>query len=235
MMKMTILAPRRPGMTHDEFRTYLTDVHGPLVRSVTEVAADIRQYHYNFPIIGATDLAFGHQVADLDVITQGYFDSRDAQLRNMEHPRFMELLRPDEANFADTSRAVMHYTDEHEIVVGTATGVKVFYLRRRAPSLGRAEFQQRWHAEFPQVLASAVERGGITRYVQNHVQAEEHHPNGSEPKYYDLFDELWLPNLAALAEVADNHDTAAARALESELLDKDRTRVFVATMVASIA
>ena len=45
MMKMMILAPRRPDMTHQEFRQYVTGVHGPLVRSVPEVAADIRHYH----------------------------------------------------------------------------------------------------------------------------------------------------------------------------------------------
>jgi EthD domain len=28
-------------MTHDEFRTYLTDVHGPLVDSITEMIESI--------------------------------------------------------------------------------------------------------------------------------------------------------------------------------------------------
>lgn len=46
---MIILAPRRAGMTHPEFRRYVTDVHGPPVKSVTEVATDIRHYHCNFP------------------------------------------------------------------------------------------------------------------------------------------------------------------------------------------
>jgi hypothetical protein len=59
MIKMMILAPRRPGLTHAEFRRYVTEVHGPLVRSVTAVAQDIRHYHYNFPVPGAVDTAFG--------------------------------------------------------------------------------------------------------------------------------------------------------------------------------
>ena len=112
MMKMMILAPRRPGMSPDEFRAYVTDVHGPLVRSVTEVASEIRHYHYNFPVADAVDSAFGHAPADLDIITQGYFDSREAQLANMKHPRFNEVLRPDEKNFAESGVAEQMRTVE---------------------------------------------------------------------------------------------------------------------------
>jgi EthD domain len=235
MMKMTILAPRRAGMTHDEFRTYLTEVHGPLVRSITEVAADIRHYHYNFPIVGATDTAFAHPIADLDVITQGYFDSREAQLLNMQHPRFMKYLRPDEANFADTARAVMHYTDEHEIRSGPTTSTKVFYLRRRAEHLGRAEFQERWVTEFPALLDTIPGLSAIvTRYVQNHVQAEEFHPHGTETKFYDVLDELWLTDLDSLHSIGSSPALGAIRELEAKLLDVDRTRAHIATLVESI-
>ena len=235
MMKMTILAPRRAGMTHDEFRTYLTDVHGPLVRSITEVAADIRHYHCNFPIAGATDTAFGHPIADLDVITQGYFDSREAQLLNMQHPRFMEFLRPDEANFADTARAVMHYTDEHEIRPGPKTATKVFYLRRRADHLTRGEFQHRWMTEFAKLLDAVPGVSEIVaRYVQNHAQAETFHPNGTATKFYDVLDEVWLTHLDSLTMLGTVDAVAATRELETELLDASRTRAYIATMVESI-
>ena len=58
MMKMTIPAPRRTGMTHDEFRTYLTEVHGPLVRrearfdavpGVSEIVTRYVQNHVHAP------------------------------------------------------------------------------------------------------------------------------------------------------------------------------------------
>jgi beta-phosphoglucomutase-like phosphatase (HAD superfamily) len=45
VIKMMILAPRRAGMTQAEFRRYVIEVHGPLVRSVKAVAQDIRHYH----------------------------------------------------------------------------------------------------------------------------------------------------------------------------------------------
>ena len=234
MMKMTILAPRRQGMSHAEFRAYVVDVHGPLVRSVTEVAADIRHYHYNFPIPGATDTFFGYPRADLDIVTQGFFDSREAQLANMRHPRFMTVLRPDESNFADTARAMMHYTDEHEVKAGTSTSTKVFYLRRRAPHLTRAEFQERWLVEFPALVASLPFDELVTRYVQNHVQAEELHPDGSAERYYDVIDEFWLVSLAALDTLSPTEGAAAVTGFEGTLLAPGRTRAHIATMVPNI-
>lgn len=232
-MKMMILAPRRAGMTHAEFRHYVVNVHGPLVKRVAEVAADIRHYHYNFPVIGATDLAFGYPMADLDIVTQGFFDSRDAQLQNMQHPRFKTVLRPDESNFADTDRALMHYTDEHEITPGERTPHKLFYFRRRAPGLTREAFQQRWKNEFPAVLQQTSLPGCITRYVQNHVQPEGHHPDGGNVKFYDVIDEFWLRSADALNSLTPQSHSGVS-ALEGELLEPGRNRAFVGSMVPNI-
>ena len=75
MIKMMILAPRKDGMSHQEFRDYVSNVHGPLVKNVPEVAAGIRHYHYNFPVFELNDTAFGHPRADhLDIVTEAWFD-----------------------------------------------------------------------------------------------------------------------------------------------------------------
>ena len=160
MIKMMILAPRLAGMTHREFRKYVSEVHGPLVKSVTAVAQDIRHYHYNFPVPGAKDTAFSHPLADhLDICTEAWFDTVQAQKDNMRRPGYMEILRPDEHRFADGERAVMHYTREIAVIEGERTTFRVFYFRRRrgGPSgddpvsgglggngLSRAEFQELW-------------------------------------------------------------------------------------------
>lgn len=236
MMKMTILAPRRPDFTHEQFRAYLMDVHAPLVRSITEVAADIRRYVYNFPVAGASDTAFGHPLADLDVVTQGTFDSREAQLKNMEHPRFMTHLRPDEGNFADTARALMHYTDQVEIIPGPDTPLKIFWFRRRRDGLDRHTFQTRWAEEFPAALAGipGVDQV-VSRYTQNHVQAEANHPDGANPKFYDVIDELWLSGLDGLARLgADDRSAATISQVESSLLETSRTRALVTESIVNI-
>jgi hypothetical protein len=140
MMKMMILASRRDGMTQAEFRRYVTEVHGPLVKSVPEVADAIRHYHYNFPIADADDTAFGHpRAAHLDIVTQGWFDSREAQLANMAEPRYLEIVRPDEHRFAGPG-ALMHYTHEARRYFISAAGAQACRARSsrrrgaRAPS-----------------------------------------------------------------------------------------------------
>lgn len=237
MIKMMILAPRRAGMTHEEFRRYVTEVHGPLVRSVTEVAADIRHYHYNFPVPGAADAAFGHPLADhLDIVTEAYFGSVEAQKANMRRPRYLEIVRPDEHRFADGERAVMHYTLEVPVLRGGRTLSRVFYFRRRRPGLSRVEFQERWLEGTRALLGDDDTRPvGIAGYVQNHTVSEAEHPDGDNEKYFDVVDEFFLDvpgGLVALGE--DAALIAAVRALEENLLDESRTRVFIGETVVNI-
>jgi hypothetical protein len=237
MMKMMILAPRRADLTHADFRRYVTEVHGPLVRSVPEVVADIRHYHYNFPIAGAADQAFRHLLAsELDIVTQGWFDSREAQLRNMREPRYLEIIRPDEGRFANEAGALMHYTHEQVIREGSPTQLKVFYFRRRHPKLTRAAFQSAWAEAFPAALG--VELGStphIARYVQNQVLAQSEHPDGESPSYYDVLDEFCVHDLAGFGGFgSDVSRYAQVQAIERELLDGARTRAFIAETVYNI-
>jgi predicted secreted protein len=234
MIKMTILAGRRPGLSHAEFRRYVTEVHGPLVRSVTEVAADIRHYHYNFPLAGAVDLAFGHPLAEqLDIVTQGWFDSVAAQLANMRHPRYLAVVRPDEGRFANESRAVMHYMTETQVLDRPRPRYKVLYFRRRRPGLARAAFQDAWRQRFAPAMALVA--ASAQGYVQNHATSESDHPDGANAKYFDVIDEIGLADPAALAKLgADATAVARLRSLESELLDTARTRALVTETIENI-
>lgn len=237
MIKMMILAPRRPGLSHAEFRDYVTGIHGPLVKSVPEVAADIRAYHYNFPLPVAADLGFGHRLgSEYDIVTQAWFDSVEAQKANMRHPRYLSIVRPDEGRFADEANARFHYTREVELFAGSKEGTKLFYARRRKPGLTREAFQAEWQARFPPLLArNAAAAGMIRRYVQNHVTAESDHPNGDDDKFFDVIDEFVLASPADWAALgAESGLRAQVAALEAELLDTSRTRAFFAETVRNI-
>ncbi len=238
MMKMMILAPRRSGMSHAEFRRYVTEVHGPLVKSVPEVARDIRHYHYNFPIHGSADRAFGHTLADhLDIVTQGWFDSREAQLANMAQPRYLEIVRPDEQRFAGPG-AVMHYTHEARVWDNDASvpGTKIFYFRRRRAGLTREEFQTAWRTQFFDAFSANRALPGIARkYLQNHALSEAEHPDGGSTKFFDVIDEIWLRKPDALARLRDDFgSTAEVERLEAELLDPAFTRALVTETVINI-
>ncbi len=237
MMKMMILAPRRAGMTHAEFRRYVLEVHGPLVRSVEEVAADILHYHYNFPLAGARDDAFGHPAAShLDVVTQGWFESLAAQKRNMEWPRYLQVVRPDEHRFADGTRAVMHRTHQIEITPGEMTTRKMFYFRRRRADLSREEFQSRWRAGVTEAIGgSHVWRQTVSRYLQNHAMAEADHPSGSDAKYFDVIDELVLREPGKLASLRDDAALIDELSrLEQNLTAPERTLALMTETVVNI-
>ena len=233
---MMILAPRREGMTHAEFRRYVTEVHGPLVRSVTAVAQDIRHYHYNFPAPGAVDTAFGHPLADhLDICTEASFDSVQAQKDNMRRPGYMEILRPDEQRFAGEG-AAMHYTKEWPVLRGDRTLTRVFYYRRRALGLTRAQFRERWLEGMRAIFTEDARPAGVAGYLQNHTVSEAEHEDGDDPKYFDVIDEFFLEapsDLAALG--ADPSTLEAIRRLEADLLDTSRTRAFIGETVVNIA
>ena len=233
MVKMMILAPRRETMTHAQFRDYVTNTHGPLVKSIPEVAAGIRRYHYNFPIPGATDVLFGHPLAsdDYDIVTQAWFDSLAAHRANQSHARYWSVIRPDEEVMADNARARFHFTREREIIPGEVGERKLFVMRARRAGLSRDEFQQAWHAR---VGAAFTARPSLAfaRYVQNHALSEDDYAEGGKPGYFDVIDEFVLaPDAAALF---DPDFRAELAAIEADLTDLSRTRSFVAETVRNI-
>jgi hypothetical protein len=237
MIKMMILAPRKHEMTHAEFRDYVSNVHGPLVKSVPEVAAGIRHYHYNFPVFDLHDEAFRHPRADhLDIVTEAWFDSRLAQHRNMSGPEYLAIVRPDEGRFANETGAVMHYTHEIEITAGDLQSDKLFIFRRRRPDLSRAEFQSRWRAAFTEIVAeSALWPRAVSRCVQNHTLPEDLHPEGADPRFFDVIDELFLTARGGADLLAQDAPLQAElRALEAELLDTSRTLSLVTETVCNI-
>jgi len=237
MMKMMILASRKQGLSHTEFRDYVTRVHGPLVRSVPEVAEAIRRYHYNFPLPGMGDPVFGHQVAaHLDIVTEAWFDSRAAQIANMSGARYLAEVRPDEGRFADEGRAVMHYTHEIEISAGSSTSVKLFYFRRRREGISREEFQSRWRCRFTEIAGeSAIWRAAVSRCVQNHVFPEACHPDGGDPRFFDVIDELFLTEPAAAGRLRTEPGLIACFSeMEDELLEPGRTTAIMTETVRNI-
>ncbi|MEO7787707.1 MAG: EthD domain-containing protein [Sphingomicrobium sp.] len=233
MVKMMILAPRRETMTHAQFRDYVTNTHGPLVKSIPEVAAGIRRYHYNFPIPGATDELFGHPLAsaDYDIVTQAWFDSLAAHRANQSHARYWSVIRPDEEVMADNARALFHFMREQVIIPGEVGATKLFVMRARRDGLSRGDFQAAWHER----TAAALDKYGSTglaRYVQNHALPEADYPEGGKPGYFDLIDEYVL--VPGAAATIDPDLRAELAAIAAEFTDGTRTRSFVAETVRNI-
>jgi hypothetical protein len=75
----------------------------------------------------------------------------------------------------------------------------------------------------------------VAGFVQNHTVGEAEHPDGGDPKYFDVIDQFFLDgpgNLATLG--SDPALLASMRALEHSLTDTSRTRAFVGETVLNI-
>ncbi len=104
MVKLVIATRRRPGMTGDEFRRYVKDVHGALVLRDPDTVGVIRRYAQNHVF----DAAYGSEVyrrhpalSERDIITELWFDGPEQIGRARSTPMYRETIGPDEDNFAD--------------------------------------------------------------------------------------------------------------------------------------
>ncbi|GAB7355308.1 hypothetical protein MBLNU459_g5842t1 [Dothideomycetes sp. NU459] len=108
----TVCGYRKEGMSEDAYHKYLSDVHGPLVRSLL-VKHGFHSYslvHTDTSTRANMDKIFDPQfanVADYDCIIQATFDNVDDFVKFKADPEFLEKIAPDHENFADTKRSRM--------------------------------------------------------------------------------------------------------------------------------
>lgn len=112
MVKLTIGAVRKPGMSHAEFDAYWRDCHGPLVRSVGEFTRHVRRYVQCHGVEAGR--AFGAD-GGFDGIAELWFDDVESIARAFAEPRYLELIRPDELKFVDIPRCVSYVSEELEV------------------------------------------------------------------------------------------------------------------------
>lgn len=113
MIKLTICAVRKPGMSHEEFDHYWREEHAPLIRSVTEFNRHVRRY-VQCHRISAGD-AFGTS-GGWDGIAELWFDDVADMQRAFSEPRYLELIRPDELKFVDIERCLSYVSEELEVI-----------------------------------------------------------------------------------------------------------------------
>jgi len=112
MYKCIALLKRKAGMSREEFIDYYETRHAPLIRSLLP---QIREYRRNF--IDFSDESFG-QAPDFDVITELWFDDREAYesfRANSADPEIFRRIAEDEENVFDRSATRLFVVDEHGV------------------------------------------------------------------------------------------------------------------------
>lgn len=119
MIKIVVLQKRKPGLTREQFRDYYEKTHAPLVASLMP---SMIGYRRNYP----TGEGFRRDGSpapepDFDVITEVFYESREAQMKGLEQindPEYLKLMTEDELNFVDQSSIRIYTVEEHETKFG---------------------------------------------------------------------------------------------------------------------
>ena len=115
MVKFVGCVRRKAGMTTAEFQDYWKNKHGPLVRSVPEFWAYVRKYvqghTISYPVPGFPS----QDGSPFDGIAEMWFDSVEDIGVAFSHPRYLEIIRPDELKFVDFANSCIFLVEDVEI------------------------------------------------------------------------------------------------------------------------
>lgn len=110
MIKLMIMVRRNPAMTHQEFRDHLSQKHSRLVRDCEASARYVRKYVQSY----RTREQLG--ASDFDGAAELWFDNAQDMQLFFSDPEYLEIVRPDEARFADLENCVFLVTEEAQII-----------------------------------------------------------------------------------------------------------------------
>ena len=113
MIKFTILLRRHPALSREAFVAYHRDKHAPLFCALAEVRQHVRRYvqchAMPVPLPGLPPVRF-------DGITELWFDDLAALQAVFTAPRYLEVIRPDEAKFLDLAGCEFVLSEETAVI-----------------------------------------------------------------------------------------------------------------------
>jgi uncharacterized protein (TIGR02118 family) len=124
MLKMSFAVYRRPDFTREQFLRYWQEVHAPIAVKYAEALRIRRYVQLHGADLSVTRLMTEsrHCQPPHDGVVEIWWDSeadRIAAGQSLEGQEGGRLLREDELNFCDMSRATVCFGEEH-VVIGIA-------------------------------------------------------------------------------------------------------------------
>jgi uncharacterized protein (TIGR02118 family) len=212
MLKFIIAFERNPRLSRKETHAYLSDIHGPLVKSVPEFCRHVRGYVQNFVF----DAGVAPAEFSIDGAAELWFDNAETFVEAYAEPRYLELVRPDEPRFANPDRMVAAFTTESVVLDRNSGGaVKLMRFLAAAPGADAIDFAHQWQVHYGDVIRSNEDLSGKpVKYVQNWSTSRASNPFPLARDYVGV-DEIWfdtVDDLHAFLDVERSLITALAGA-----------------------
>ncbi|KEQ52723.1 EthD domain-containing protein [Sphingobium chlorophenolicum] len=104
---------RKPGLSHQEFSDYWTNVHGPMLRDHPDIAPHIKYYVQHHlepnPSGDVRDVGF-------DGFSEAWYDSAEDRARVVQSAAF-QAIREDEAMFIDLTQTRVSVIDTQRVII----------------------------------------------------------------------------------------------------------------------
>lgn len=106
---------RRADLTHQQFASHWTGIHGPLIRSIPDIGSYLFRYvqHHIVPELG-------HDVPssmEFDGFSEAWFYSVEARDALFALPFFQKEVIEDEARFIDMAATRLYLMDEQRTII----------------------------------------------------------------------------------------------------------------------
>lgn len=200
MLKMMLSSCRHPSFTRDRFFQYLRDTHAPLVLRTPELLKYLRCYVQNHTVLpedGVTAKTFYRRASERDSVIELWFDGHEGLANAMNEPRYLELIRPDEAKFNDLTKLVGALTVEKPVFDGPRPRFKAFDFIKRRPGIALEEFVEKWDQHGNRLAADPQYRGLVAKRTHNLAVHNVSDAFAPAPAF-DAVAELWIDDFSVL-------------------------------------
>ncbi|KAL6718203.1 hypothetical protein ACLMJK_004291 [Lecanora helva] len=120
---LTICGFRKPGMSEEDFKEYMTNTHGRISKDLLAKYGMVR-WTLSFQTTEsrkAMASLYGPQfnkVAEYDFFSQSFFDDLDVVVRMQQDPYYKEFIQNDHDNFADGQKTRVTIGFSEDYIVG---------------------------------------------------------------------------------------------------------------------
>jgi uncharacterized protein (TIGR02118 family) len=192
MIHILYFITRKPSINEAEFHRYWKEVHGPIVKKITQLKRYIQSHRIPFP----------DQNSLYDGAAEVWVEN-DAELAALrQNPAYLNGALADEPNFIDMTRVEWLMTTDRVIVDGPQTSnlIKMVFQLKRRPGMSLADFRKYWLEVHGPIVAKLP---GLRRYVQCHtVDAAYQY---AEPKW-DGVAQLWVDDASAMRKMVESKE-----------------------------